>query len=166
MKQQRIPLIVGWKAAAKMLEQWLVVVTVLLGPQERHLAVFELATLFEAENEANSRLHVQAGSQQDMPAAPVRLIQTDFNESFRQVFTSHLPVLWPHLTPLIRTLTIGHFRPDTVTMPSRFRLNMPTAQVSYRATDPQNRARAHQGDDEHTATSQVAVQNPKPLPHL
>ena len=30
MKQQRIPPILGWEAAAKMLEQWLVVVTVLL----------------------------------------------------------------------------------------------------------------------------------------
>ena len=56
MKQQRIPPIVSWEAAEKMLEQWLVVVTVLLGPQERHLAVFELATLLEAANEANSRL--------------------------------------------------------------------------------------------------------------
>ena len=55
-----------------------------------------------------------------MPAALVILIQTKFNESFRQVFTSHLPVRWPHLTPLIRTLTTGHFRPDTVTMPGGF----------------------------------------------
>ena len=34
MKQQCIPPIFGWEATAKMLEQWLVVVTVLLGPQE------------------------------------------------------------------------------------------------------------------------------------
>ena len=33
MKQQRIPPLVGWETAAKMLKQWLVVVTVLLGPQ-------------------------------------------------------------------------------------------------------------------------------------
>ena len=45
MKQQRILPIVGWEAAAKMLEQWLVVVTVLLGPQERHPEVSKLATL-------------------------------------------------------------------------------------------------------------------------
>ena len=44
MKHQRIPPIVGWEAAEKMLEQWLVVVTVLLGTQERHPAVFELAS--------------------------------------------------------------------------------------------------------------------------
>ena len=74
MKQQRIPPIVGWEAAAKILEQWLVVVTVLLGPQELHPTVFELATLLEAANEVNSRLRSQAGSQQDMPAALIRLI--------------------------------------------------------------------------------------------
>ena len=90
-------------------------VTVLLRTQERHLAVFELATLLEAADEVNSRLRAQAGDQQDMPAALVRLIQTEL--SFQQFFTSHLPVRWPHLTPLIRTLTMGHFRPDTVTMP-------------------------------------------------
>ena len=33
IKQQRIPPIVGWKASAKMMKQWLVMVTVLLGPQ-------------------------------------------------------------------------------------------------------------------------------------
>ena len=56
MKQQRIPPIVGWEAAAKILEQWLVLVTVLLGPQERHPAVFELATLLEAADEVYSCL--------------------------------------------------------------------------------------------------------------
>ena len=56
MKHQRIPPIVGWEAAANMLEQWLVVVTVLLGPQERHPALFELAILLEAADEVNSRL--------------------------------------------------------------------------------------------------------------
>ena len=99
MKQQRILPIVGWEAAAKMLEQWLVVVTVLLGPQERHPSVFELATLLEAADKVNSRLRAQVAAQQDMPAALIRLIQTEFNKSFLQVFTSDLPVRWPHLTP-------------------------------------------------------------------
>ena len=56
MKQQRIPPVVSWEAAAKMLEKWLVVVTVLLGPQYRHPEVFELATLLAADDELNSRL--------------------------------------------------------------------------------------------------------------
>ena len=66
MKQQRIPPIVGWKVATKMLEQCLVMVTVLLGPQERYSAVFELATLLEAANKVNSHLQSQAAVQQDM----------------------------------------------------------------------------------------------------
>ena len=65
-----------------MLEQWFVVVTVLLGQQERHPAVFELAKLLEAADEVNSRLRAQTGSQQDMPASLIRLIQIEFNESF------------------------------------------------------------------------------------
>ena len=76
MKQKRILPILGWEAASKMLEQWLVVVTVLQGPQKRRPAVFKLATLLEAENEVSFRLRAQAGAQQDMPAALVRLIQT------------------------------------------------------------------------------------------
>ena len=48
MKQQCIPLIVGSEAAANMLEQWIVVVIVLLGKQERHPGVFDLATLLTA----------------------------------------------------------------------------------------------------------------------
>ena len=39
-----------------MMEQWIVVVTVLLGPQERHPEVFEIATLLEAADEVNTRL--------------------------------------------------------------------------------------------------------------
>ena len=100
-EQQCILPIVIWEAAAKMLEQWLVVVTVLLRPQERHPAVFELATLLAAAEEVNYRLRAQAAVQQEMSAALVRLIQTEFNKSFLQVFTSHLPVCWTHFTPLI-----------------------------------------------------------------
>ena len=71
MKQQHIPPIVGWEAAAKILEQWIVVVTVLLGPKERHPAVFELATLLAAAGKVNSRLQAQAAVQQNMLAALV-----------------------------------------------------------------------------------------------
>ena len=56
MKQKRIPPIIGWEAAAKMLERWIVVVAIPLSPQERHPAVFEIATLLEAAEEVNSRL--------------------------------------------------------------------------------------------------------------
>ena len=136
MKQHRIPPIVGWEAAAKMLEQWLVVVTVLLGPQDRHPAVFELATILAVVKEVKSRLRAQVAVQQDTPAALVRLIQTEFDESFRQVFTSHLPVLWTHFTPLIRTLATGHFHPGTVTIPWGFWHSLPTTITAHRTAAP------------------------------
>ena len=93
--------------------------------------MFEITNLLEAADVVNSRLRAQAAVQQDIPAALVQLVQTEFNESFRQVFTSHLPVCWPHFTPLILKLTKGHFPPVTVTMPGGFRtsiINTPTPQ--------------------------------------
>ena len=71
MKQQRILPIVGWEAASKMLEKWLIVVTVLIRPQERHPEVFKFATLLEAVEEVKSRIQAQAEVHQDMPAALV-----------------------------------------------------------------------------------------------
>ena len=139
MKQQRIPPIVGWEAAEKILEQWLIVVTVLLGPQECHPAVFELATLLAAAEEVNPRLRGQAAVQQDMPAALVQIIQSEFNESFCQAFTRHLPVRCPHFTPLIRTLITGHFHPGTFTMPGGFQYSLPTAVTTHQSAAPPTR---------------------------
>ena len=98
--------------------------------------VFRLATLLEAADKVNSCLRAQEVAQQEMPAALVRLIQTEFNESFCQVFTSHLPVHWPHFTPLIRTLTTRYFHPDTITMPGGFQHNLPTPITPHQNTAP------------------------------
>ena len=108
-----------------MLEQWLAVTTILLGQQERDPAVFELATLLEAADKVNSRLRSQASVQQYTPEALIRLMQTEFNKIFQQVFAGHLLVLWPHFTPLTRTLTTGHCHPGTVTMPGGFHPKIP-----------------------------------------
>ena len=67
-----------------------------------------------------------------MPDALVRLINTEFNESFHQAFISHLPVLWPHFNPLIFTLATGHFHPVTVTMQGVFWHSMSTAVTTHR----------------------------------
>ena len=119
-----------------MLEEWLVVTTVLLEPQYSHPSFFELASLLAAANKVNSCLRAQVAVQEDMLAALVRLIQTEFNKSFRQDFTSHLPVCWPNFTPLVCTLTTGHFHPGTVTMPGAFRYSLPTAVTTHRSAAP------------------------------
>ena len=54
--------------------------------------MFEITTLLEAVDKVNSHLGSQVAAHQDMPDSLVRLIQTEFNKSFRQVVTSHLPV--------------------------------------------------------------------------
>ena len=102
-----------------------------------------------------------------MPAALVQLIQTEFNESLRQVFTSQLPVHWPHFTPLTRTLTTAHFHPDTITMLGGFRHNLPSAIMPHRNTaSPYKKSTAQRGREQYTAPAQVEVQNPTPLTHL
>ena len=47
MKNQRIYPIVGWEGAVKMLDQWLVMINVILGPPELHPAVHEIRVLVE-----------------------------------------------------------------------------------------------------------------------
>ena len=151
-----------------MLEQWLVVVTVLLGPQERHPTVFELTTLLAAAKEINSSLRAQAVVQQDMPAALVRIIQTDYNESFHQAFTSHLPVRWPHFNPLIRNLATLHFHLGTVAMPVGFQHSLPTSVAANRSAAPPHKTSTspYQVGEAHTALLKATVQKPAPLPHL
>ena len=82
IKQHSNPIIVGWEISEEMLEKQLVIVTVLLGPQEHRPAVFELVTLLEAAEEVNPRLQSQAEVHQDIPAALVQIAQTEFSESF------------------------------------------------------------------------------------
>ena len=107
----------GWVGATKIPKQWLPLINISLGPLERHPAVHELVVFVDAAEEVSARLRAQSHHQPDMLAALIHLVQTEFNESFRKVFFSPLPVHWPHFSPLIRTLTTGHFWAIYVSMP-------------------------------------------------
>ena len=144
MKGQRAPPIDSWEVSAKILEQWLIIINFFLSPQERHPAVFELATLLEAaKEEVNCHLRAQTEVQRDIPAALARLVQKYFNKSFRKFFVSHLPVLWLQFTPLIRNLTTGHFHPEKVTMSAHqcHQEYLPTPSIKY--NNKGNRGRCH-----------------------
>ena len=108
-----------------MIEQWLVLLDVILGPPELHPAVHELSVLVEAAEEVSTRICAQSQHQPGMPAALICLVHTEFNESFRQVFMIPLPVRWPHFAPLVRTLTTGHFRANSVSMTGGFKDHTP-----------------------------------------
>ena len=99
-----------------MLEQWAVLLTVIFVLGIFHPTVYKITIIIDASEEVSSRLWAQERSQPPMPVVLVRLVQTDFNESYRKVFTSSLPVRWPHLETLTKTLTTGHLRPESVVM--------------------------------------------------
>ena len=55
IKQQISPIVI-WEGAAKTLEQWLMLLDVILGPPELHHAIHELIVLVEAADEVSARL--------------------------------------------------------------------------------------------------------------
>ena len=58
--KQRIYPIVGWEGAAKILDQWLVLIKFILGPPEIHPALHEISVLVEVTGEVSARLRAQA----------------------------------------------------------------------------------------------------------
>ena len=121
MTKQKIAPIVSWEGADNMIEQWLVLLDIILGPPELHPSVHGLSILVEAAEEVSTHLLAQSYQQPDMPTALLCLVLAEFNENLSQVFTSPLPVRWPHFAPLARSLTTEHFRANTVSMPGGFK---------------------------------------------
>ena len=72
--------------------------------------------MIDAAEEVNTQILSQARQHPKMPEAIVRLIQNEFNESCRKVFTSELPVRWMYLMLLTRMITPGHLYLDSVSM--------------------------------------------------
>ena len=67
--------------------------------------------------EVNARLREKSRHRPMIPAALLLIIQTWFNESFQNVFTSALPVIWSELMLLVRTLTMGYLRTNSFYVP-------------------------------------------------
>ena len=102
-----------------------------------------------------------------MLEALARLIQTEFNERFWQVFTSALPVRWPRLKTLIRTLTTGHFLPESVVMLGGFRDQLRGQTERQGNKLPMVPLEIGGGGEELTGReAQEKVANPDPLPDL
>ena len=99
----------------------MVFLEVILGSECGHPEIYELSVLIEASMVVNTRLGAQAWHQPTILTALVRLIKTEFNEIFRQVFTSALPVRWNQIANLVLILAIGNFIPYYVVMPGVFK---------------------------------------------
>ena len=48
LQRQKVAPIIGWETTVNMLEQWAVLLTVILGPDREHPAVYELTMLIDA----------------------------------------------------------------------------------------------------------------------
>ena len=71
-----------------MLEQWVVFLYIMLWHLEEHSVIYYINLLIDAVDEVNSCLQVQLRYRPEFLAAMVWLIQTDFDETLHQVFTS------------------------------------------------------------------------------
>ena len=75
-----------------MLNQWLVLIGVIMGLQEVHSTIFKLEILIEEAEEVISCIHAQSMMQSSIPEALVRIIQIKFSKRFHQVFNNQLMV--------------------------------------------------------------------------
>ena len=121
LQNQKVAPIIGLEESVKIMKQWEVFMTVLLGPVLVHLAVYEIILLIYMEEEVSARLHTQYLYQPLILEALIQLIKTESNGSCWKVFTRTLPEIWPQMATLTKTLTTGHFRTEGIVMPGGFK---------------------------------------------
>ena len=122
--------------ANNILKQLLVLIDVLLISQESKTTVYYLVVISNAVDEVRLCLCVQAQHHPDITANLVRLVQTYFKETFRQVFVGPLPVWRTCFAPLVRKLTIGQFQANIVSITSIFKEQQPPLIVLQNHQDP------------------------------
>ena len=96
----------------------------------------------------------------------MRLIQTEYNESFFQDIERQHRVIWPYLKGLKRALANVNFRPETVTMPESL---LPEQKEAHpQASPPVETQNAAHWDEQHQnyRKAQAYELNPWPTPHL
>ena len=74
MRQWHTVSIDEWEGAAKILEQWIVLLDVLLGPQDRHPDIYKLSMLTKAAYYVSVRLLSPASYHLYKPAALIQLV--------------------------------------------------------------------------------------------
>ena len=96
MGKQNVAPIVGWEKASSQLEAWEVLCTVFLGDDGAHPATYEIFLLLEETSGVSPRIRAQARHQPTFPAALLRRIHQEFNESFRQALERRQRVRRPN----------------------------------------------------------------------
>ena len=75
MTKQHISPIFVWEGADKMIEQWIVLLGVILGPQDLRPVIHELTVFVEAGEEVSTRLCAQTHHQMYMLVVLIQIVQ-------------------------------------------------------------------------------------------
>ena len=79
--RQNITPILGCEVLVNMLDQWEVLLVVMLGQSGEHPEFYNMKLLIDASEEVNEQIQVQARYQQEITEALVILIQNYFNKN-------------------------------------------------------------------------------------
>ena len=81
---QKINPVVGLEAAVSIMQQWVVFLTLIPGPETEHQTVYDITLLINVADEMSACLQAQAFHQPDILAALVRLIHTGLTRAVRR----------------------------------------------------------------------------------
>ena len=115
------------EATENQLESWGVFCHVFLSNASVHPATYEVCTLIKETAYIGARLQDHTQSQPSLPVALLRLLQTEFNKSFRQALERRYRVCWTDFERLRRELVTGNFHPENITLPGAFTTQAPAA---------------------------------------
>ena len=84
MGEQKVAPIAEWDEAESQIEAWAVFCTLFLGDNKVNPAAYKMLILMEDTSGVIPRMRAQSHPKTTIPTALFRLIQKEFNESFRQ----------------------------------------------------------------------------------
>ena len=103
--------------------------TMFTGETTSHPTTFDMSTLIEETYVVVARIRAQERRQTFFPAALLRLIKTQFNDSFHQGVGRRQMVRWCEFEKLWQELATGNFLPEKMMMPGALTLPSSTSLV-------------------------------------
>ena len=117
-----------------------------------HPTTYEVCTLINETAHVGARFQVQMQRHTTLSVALLRLLQIEFNESFRQALERRQQVHWPDFGRIRQDLATGNSRPDIIALPGAFKAQVPGARVPMAGAPPENSTLPHPRP-RHTATA-------------
>mmetsp|Transcript_50719 Transcript_50719/g.152753 ORF Transcript_50719/g.152753 Transcript_50719/m.152753 type:complete len:351 (-) Transcript_50719:1150-2202(-) len=118
--QAKVPTIPTWAQSTIVMEHWRVLCHLFLG-RKMHPGIAQMENFLATTDSLKVTLGKQAKSSLSLGTAVIRVLQTEYNESFCQYLWGTGPVIWPDLAKLNRGLATGKFKPEQVSLPFPWR---------------------------------------------